>query len=553
MTTATATATEDKKAVETPPVGENKLVPIGLLRESPTNPRKQFDDEALQNLADSIKEKGVLQALVVRPLGSGFEIIAGARRYRASRLAGLKDVPVKVFNLTDIQALEVQILENLQREDVTAIDEAYGYRKLLQHGYTVEQLAAKIHKKPRYVYARLELQKLAKEVRDAVEKGRISASHAQVIGRLNSEEDQRKALEACFVKSYDEPADDMLVAPREVNGEVEGLVSVRDLEETVKAMHLGRELIQQKEALDIAGHKTAFITDANWSRQRSVTASGRWKSQGKRACKFPAKGVVVDGPKRGKVLDICLTTNCKEHFKTHPVSGGQTWKPKAPSLKDQLADIRNRLEREVEKVVNEKILGGLMDAGPSLLDRDELERVATTLARRWGFHQGGPIVEAFPFIADMDSPKAAKALSALKDKDLTKLIRGLIWLQASLDTYYAGGDTERGQFHARARELKVDVTAIQKASQAEIEKRLAEEKEKLESAGGLITWKPDPVHHGNQYGKAKGTKQTYVIRKSGKTFGWETRPNYAGASGFDSLEDCKASAEKNARSQVGTK
>ena len=135
-------------------------IPLSSLHESPTNPRKHFNEASLAELAANVKEVGVLQPLLVRQFGANgdYEIIAGARRFRAARLAGIAEVPVHCKQLTDSQVLEIQLIENLQREDVHPLEEALGYRQLLtMAGYTVQDIAAKVAKDESYVYRRLKL------------------------------------------------------------------------------------------------------------------------------------------------------------------------------------------------------------------------------------------------------------------------------------------------------------------------------------------------------------------------------------------------------------
>src|ERR1700746_3516315 len=117
---------------------EYRNLPLLTLTESPANPRRAFDESALSELAESIRTQGVLSPLLVRPKGQSYEIVAGARRYRAAQLAGLDSLPVRIVELTDAQALETSIVENLQRRDVHPLDEATGYVSLLHLDYSVE-------------------------------------------------------------------------------------------------------------------------------------------------------------------------------------------------------------------------------------------------------------------------------------------------------------------------------------------------------------------------------------------------------------------------------
>jgi ParB family chromosome partitioning protein len=138
---------------------EYRNVSLSLLSESRTNPRRIFEDAALQELAESIRTQGVLSPLLVRPLTEkGFEIVAGARRYRAAQIAEAETIPVRIVQLNDAQALEAQLVENLIRADVHPMEEAQGFKALLdldEPTYSIEQIAAKTGKPPAFVAARL--------------------------------------------------------------------------------------------------------------------------------------------------------------------------------------------------------------------------------------------------------------------------------------------------------------------------------------------------------------------------------------------------------------
>ena len=140
---------------------EYKNVPLSVLNESKTNPRRTFEPTALNELAESIRSQGVLSPLLVRPLTeNGFEIIAGARRYRAAQIAEMPTVPVRIVNLSDAGALEAQLVENLIRSEIHPMEEAQGFRALLdldEPKYSIEQIAAKVGKSPVFVASRLKL------------------------------------------------------------------------------------------------------------------------------------------------------------------------------------------------------------------------------------------------------------------------------------------------------------------------------------------------------------------------------------------------------------
>lgn len=164
-----------------------KIMDIEPNREQP---RKDFDDEALGELADSIAKYGVLQPLLVRPLnGGGYQLIAGERRWRASRLAGLTEVPVVIREMTDEEAAALALIENLQREDLNPLEEAFGFRKLMDDfGLTQEEAAEKVGKSRPAVANALRLLKLPEAILELVRTGAISAGHARSLLSFPTEE-----------------------------------------------------------------------------------------------------------------------------------------------------------------------------------------------------------------------------------------------------------------------------------------------------------------------------------------------------------------------------
>ena len=184
---------------------EYRDLPLSLLTESTTNPRRIFEDDALKELAESIRVQGVLSPLLVRPVtDQTFEIVAGARRYRAARMAEAVTVPVRIVHLTDAEALEAQLIENLQRRDVHPLEEAQGFRALLnlsEPTYTVEQIAAKTGKLPAYVAQRLKLTELAAPVVEAFYAEEIGVGHALLLAKLQPDQ-QEKALSECFREEW---------------------------------------------------------------------------------------------------------------------------------------------------------------------------------------------------------------------------------------------------------------------------------------------------------------------------------------------------------------
>ena len=173
-----------------PPEGEQRLVSTADLRPGRLNPRKDFRDDELAELADSIRNKGLVQPIVVRPVTGGYEIVAGERRWRAAQKAGLHTVPVIARDLDDKEVLELAIIENVQRADLNSIEEAAGYRELVERfDYSQEQLSEIIGKSRSHVANTLRLLKLPESVQAMVRNSELTAGHARaLIGRDDAEE-----------------------------------------------------------------------------------------------------------------------------------------------------------------------------------------------------------------------------------------------------------------------------------------------------------------------------------------------------------------------------
>lgn len=165
------------------PVSADRLIPIEFISRNPRNPRRSFDDGELHDLASSIRQHGIVQPVVVRTIAPGqYEIIAGERRWRAAQLAGLAEIPVIVRDVDDKTALEIAIVENVQRSDLNALEEALGYEQLIaEYGYTQNDLGEIIGKSRSHVANSLRLLKLPEPVRDLLAAGSLSAGHARAL------------------------------------------------------------------------------------------------------------------------------------------------------------------------------------------------------------------------------------------------------------------------------------------------------------------------------------------------------------------------------------
>lgn len=171
--------------------GGSVTLNISEIEPNRSQPRKEFDEKALSELAESISKHGLLQPLLVRPLTlGGYQIVAGERRYRACQMAGLKDIPVIIRELGDTETMELALIENLQREDLTPLEEAEGYNVLMtEHGFTQDEVAQSVGKSRPAVSNALRLLKLPNSIADYLKEGKISAGHARALLSLDNEKD----------------------------------------------------------------------------------------------------------------------------------------------------------------------------------------------------------------------------------------------------------------------------------------------------------------------------------------------------------------------------
>jgi len=165
------------------------LIPVEEIRSNPYQPREYFDEIALEELATSIKEHGVLQPIIVKKSIKGYELVAGERRLKASKLANLATIPAIIKEFTDQDMMDIALLENIQREDLTPIEIAEGFKKYIEKtGLTQEEIAVKFGKSRSYITNLLGLLSLPKSIKNLINKGEITQSHARVLSKLEKEE-----------------------------------------------------------------------------------------------------------------------------------------------------------------------------------------------------------------------------------------------------------------------------------------------------------------------------------------------------------------------------
>lgn len=234
--------TPPKPTAAQPISDEARIWMIGVekVRPNSVQPRKEFDQQKLKELADSIKEKGILQPIVVRKMTHGFEIIAGERRWRAAQLAGMHEVPIIIRKSSDQDSLELALIENIQRHDLNPIDEAEAYELLVKRfGLTQEQISQKVGKDRATVANSLRLLLLAEEVKEMVRAGALSTGHAKVILASSDPARQRELAKKC----------------------VNLRLSVRALESLVKSEQAQKERKTTAIDMDVAGRLVSNLSE----------------------------------------------------------------------------------------------------------------------------------------------------------------------------------------------------------------------------------------------------------------------------------------------------
>lgn len=339
------------------PLTALEFLPVGQLQPSPLNPRKRFDDGRLHELAESFKSVGVIEPLVARRVNGHYEIVCGDRRSRAARLAELETVPVIVKDLTDTQVLEIMVIENNQREDVNALEEADGFSRLLKTGYDIDRLAERIGRSKKYIYDRVKLLDLVPTAKNLLLDERFTPGHAILLARLKPEQQTKVLQEGVFQpegRTLDDAGDAAIVRDDEPDEDFRDMKprTVRELERhiadhvrfNVKDAAAAAPLefgelaarVDQAAAKPGRGKKVISITlehfvnpDARSEEDRTFGprafkfADGKphedgWSGKVSVApsCEHVVLGVVVAGEKYGQGFDVCIAREkCQVHWK----------------------------------------------------------------------------------------------------------------------------------------------------------------------------------------------------------------------------------------------
>lgn len=301
-----------------------ELVDLHDLVPSPLNPRKSFDEVKLKELAASISSKGIIEPLVVRSrAGLGqLEIVAGERRYRAAKLAGLTELPVIIRTLSDLEVLELIAVENSQRDDLHPLEEADGFAALMKadHAYTPKAIAAKIGKSERYVQQRLSLARLVPDVQKAFLANTITAGHADLMARL-SPDDQKAALKQCFHNLFGEDQERGCISVRALNRWIDENIRLRltpDDPHLELFPELAKTVADPKAVATLVQVLAGYVADPVLKKFPDALPYDAYRQLEGKADRCPhlQRAVVVLGRGRGSFLDICAAkTTCQKHWK----------------------------------------------------------------------------------------------------------------------------------------------------------------------------------------------------------------------------------------------
>jgi ParB family transcriptional regulator, chromosome partitioning protein len=508
-------------------------IPLAKIRESKTNPRRFFDEAKLAELADNIRQHGVLQPILLRPFPEGetgtYELVAGTRRYRASKLAKRESIPATVRELTDAQALELQVIENVQRVDVHPLDEAQGYAALIElqpDTYTVESIAARVGRSPAYVSGRLRLIQLIPEAKQAFYEDKLTVAHAFEIARLQPN-DQRRALQECFPQHRNAAA-----ALKDKKAEA---VTVRQLREWIaREVHLDltnapfdtqderllpsagacshcpkqtgsnpllfpeiprrasictdRECYRAKmealvqihiKPLEEKGEKPLRVSQAPaWhanGHAKNVLFEGQYrKVKAKGECPNTKAAVLIDGKGAGSIFYLCQAEKCDVHNRVTRYQ---------PTPQEQAQRKKEAIAERVEKLSRVRILEAISKKLPDALSRPDLEMVALDYFRRLGHDNHRRLSKLYGWEEKKSKTSwgaqtveyekiAAAAVQGMKAADL---IRFLVVCALVSDLYCPGFNPrqslEKDSNLARAAaRYKVDSAKLATAVRAELSK-----------------------------------------------------------------------------------
>lgn len=489
---------------------EYRDIPVTALSESVSNPRKRFDENSLIELAASFKTQGVLAPLLVREVDeSKYEVIAGARRLRAAKLAELENVPVRIVKLSDAEAIEAQCVENLQREDIHPLEEALGFKSLLELGepYNIAHIAARAGKSEAYIYGRLRLADLIPSVAEAFLKDKVTIGHALLIAKLPASQ-QQEAFAAAFRSMWTSEGNTQLLIPvRELAAWIESNILLQlasapfDKQDETLVPAAGscvncpkrtgfNKLLFADVRKDSCSDPNCFRAkiDASVARRleakpQLVQISSAWnaregaplgrnryveldikksKTNGnttkqsplQRPCHKMADAIVMDGGKRGQVVKVCADPSCHVHHPTTP----------SVQVERQRVEERRRIEKEKLVITTRhRILAAVLERVSAPLKKADLLAIAEHLIRGLS-HSQLPVLAKRHKIDDKNSSASAHELVAKQvarwgEAELLKLLLEI----SLLDSAYQRASSSDDKLMDAAKRYRVDTDKIGKA------------------------------------------------------------------------------------------
>jgi ParB family transcriptional regulator, chromosome partitioning protein len=512
---------------------EYRNVPVNALVESDSNPRKRFDENSLGELAASFKTQGVLAPLLVRELDeSKYEVIAGARRLRAAKLAELEIVPVRIVKLTDAEAIEAQCVENLQREDIHPLEEALGFKSLLELGepYNVCHIAGRSGKSEAYIYGRLKLADLIPPVAEAFVNDKITIGHALLIAKLPASH-QQEAFAAAFRSMWTSEGNSQVLIPvRELAAWIESnillqLASVpfdKQDETLITAAgscvncpkrtgfnkllfadvrkdsctdpqcfklkldgHIARTLEKKPELIQIS---SAFSTreGAPLGRSRYVelqiknsktNGSVRKQPPFQKPCEKMADAIVTDGGNRGQTVKVCADPTCKVHYGD---------KPSPQQLERDRLQNRKRIEKEkIAITARHRILAAILERVSIPIKKADLLTVAQHFLRNVPYNRLSLIAKRHKLDIEKSGPSCVELLQKyVSHYDESALSRLLLELSLLEPAYNNGASSDSDLLLNTARRYRIDPETVQKAVAQEFAVKKKKKEKKTSAAKG---------------------------------------------------------------------
>jgi ParB family transcriptional regulator, chromosome partitioning protein len=491
---------------------EYRNIPIATLVESPTNPRKRFDEKKLEELAASFKTQGVLEPLLVRHLEeSTYEVVIGARRLRAAKLAELESVPVRVKQLTDAEAIEAQVVENLQREDIHPLEESLGFKSLLQLGepsYTIASIAARAGKSEAYVHGRIKLADLIPPVAEAFLKDKIAIGHALLIAKLPDSQ-QQEAFNAAFRGMWTSEGNAQVLIPvRELAAWIESNILLQlasapfDKQDEALVSAAGScsncpkrtgydKLLFAEVRKDSCTDPQCFRAkiDAHVSKTletkpQLVQISSAWNTRegaplGKnryveleikkaktngtsskvapyqKPCEKMTEAVVMDGGRRGELVKVCANLSCRVH---HPDT------PSPDQIAMERAEERKRIEKSKQSITTRHcVLAKVLERVSAPLKKADLLTLAQYTIGQLSYNQVPVLAKRHKVeTAKPTKPPQEVLMKKISTYDEATLSRLLLEISL-LDSAYQRGDVSQDLLMDAAKRYRVDVEKVEKA------------------------------------------------------------------------------------------